>query len=224
VLPESSVIWVITLCSLLKVNQRFGGTHCLHLQGRRVSQGRYQLRLAATSALLCCQLNCTFLLCLLFHLEAGGDMCLRKVGWLSPGNMVLCPGKKYTLLWTAGSNTALTAWQVAVRTASAHYVQYKMSSDLVTPCVEVLYHQISSVRQSETNRNTLYVKCTIQGRDRVTCKCLWSVQKVFWRPFRSFEPTICQFVADVPSGLSLTPSHGTNIYTRIRTYIYIYIC
>jgi hypothetical protein len=37
---KSSVVWDIILCSLLKVNQRFGGTCHLHLQGRRGSQVR----------------------------------------------------------------------------------------------------------------------------------------------------------------------------------------
>jgi hypothetical protein len=34
------VFWDITLRSPLKVNQRFGGTCRLHLQGRRISQER----------------------------------------------------------------------------------------------------------------------------------------------------------------------------------------
>jgi hypothetical protein len=33
VVMESSIFWVIALCSLLKVNQRFGETCHLHLQG-----------------------------------------------------------------------------------------------------------------------------------------------------------------------------------------------
>jgi hypothetical protein len=36
------IFWDITLCSLLKGNQRFGGTSCLHLWGRRISQARNQ--------------------------------------------------------------------------------------------------------------------------------------------------------------------------------------
>jgi hypothetical protein len=36
------VFWDITPCSLLKVNQRFRGTCCLHLQGQRISQARNQ--------------------------------------------------------------------------------------------------------------------------------------------------------------------------------------
>jgi hypothetical protein len=35
---KSSVIWDVTLCSPLKINQRFGGTCRLHLQARIISQ------------------------------------------------------------------------------------------------------------------------------------------------------------------------------------------
>jgi hypothetical protein len=35
---KSSIFWDITPCSPLKLNQRFGGTCCLHLHGRRISQ------------------------------------------------------------------------------------------------------------------------------------------------------------------------------------------
>jgi hypothetical protein len=33
VVMKSSIFWDITPCSLFKVNQRSGGTRCLHLQG-----------------------------------------------------------------------------------------------------------------------------------------------------------------------------------------------
>jgi hypothetical protein len=36
------ISWVTMSCSPLKVNRRFGGTYCLHLQFRRVSQARNQ--------------------------------------------------------------------------------------------------------------------------------------------------------------------------------------
>jgi hypothetical protein len=39
---KSSIFWNIMLCSPLKVNQRFGGTYRLHLQGQRMSQARNQ--------------------------------------------------------------------------------------------------------------------------------------------------------------------------------------
>jgi hypothetical protein len=35
---KSPMFWDVTLCSSVKVHWRFGGTYCLHLQGRRVSQ------------------------------------------------------------------------------------------------------------------------------------------------------------------------------------------
>jgi hypothetical protein len=37
---KSSVFWDIMPCSSVKVNQRFGGTYRLHLQGQKVSQAR----------------------------------------------------------------------------------------------------------------------------------------------------------------------------------------
>jgi hypothetical protein len=39
---KSSVLWDMTPCSLLEVNQSFRGTCYLHLQGCRVSQARNQ--------------------------------------------------------------------------------------------------------------------------------------------------------------------------------------
>jgi hypothetical protein len=35
---KNSAFWDITPCTPLKVNRRFGGICCLHLQGRRISQ------------------------------------------------------------------------------------------------------------------------------------------------------------------------------------------
>jgi hypothetical protein len=37
-----ALFWDIALCSLLKVNQCFGGTSCLHCQSRRILQARNQ--------------------------------------------------------------------------------------------------------------------------------------------------------------------------------------
>jgi hypothetical protein len=37
-----TIIWVVTLCSA-KTSRRFGGTHLLYLQGRRVSHGFHYL-------------------------------------------------------------------------------------------------------------------------------------------------------------------------------------
>jgi hypothetical protein len=39
---KSTVFWDIMLCSRSKVNQRFVGTYCLHLQGWRISWAKYQ--------------------------------------------------------------------------------------------------------------------------------------------------------------------------------------
>jgi hypothetical protein len=39
---KSSIFWNKTLCSSLKLSRRFGGTYCLHLQGRRIYQTREQ--------------------------------------------------------------------------------------------------------------------------------------------------------------------------------------
>jgi hypothetical protein len=40
VVMKSSIFWVITPCSPLKVNRRFEGTCPFYLQGRRISQRR----------------------------------------------------------------------------------------------------------------------------------------------------------------------------------------
>jgi hypothetical protein len=42
VVIEKSVFWDIKLCGPLKVSHCFGGTCCLHLQGRRINQARNQ--------------------------------------------------------------------------------------------------------------------------------------------------------------------------------------
>jgi hypothetical protein len=39
---KSSIFWDITPCSPLKVNRRFGGIYCLHLQGLKISQIKHQ--------------------------------------------------------------------------------------------------------------------------------------------------------------------------------------
>jgi hypothetical protein len=41
---KRAVLWDITPCTPLKVNRRFGGTYCLHLQGRRISRARNQCK------------------------------------------------------------------------------------------------------------------------------------------------------------------------------------
>jgi hypothetical protein len=41
-LKNSSVLWDLTLCDLVKVNQHSEGMHYLHIQGLRLSQARNQ--------------------------------------------------------------------------------------------------------------------------------------------------------------------------------------
>jgi hypothetical protein len=70
---KSSIFWDITPYSPLKVNRRFGGTCCLHLQSRRISRGSLQLTTC---------FHAGFLL-VLFDPEDGGFMFLRNVRWFS---------------------------------------------------------------------------------------------------------------------------------------------
>jgi hypothetical protein len=51
---NNPVFWYITPCSPLKINRRFGGTCRLHLQGRRIIQGRNKYE--ASRAWLACRL------------------------------------------------------------------------------------------------------------------------------------------------------------------------
>jgi hypothetical protein len=71
VLMRSSVLWRIMICSLLKFNWPFGGTYCLHLQGRRISQRQGCAR---------CLLHAFFFLLGLFDAENGGYMFLQNIG------------------------------------------------------------------------------------------------------------------------------------------------
>jgi hypothetical protein len=70
----NSVFWDITPRSPLKVNRGFGGTRCLQLQGRRISQAE---QLCLPSAF-----HSSFLLGLFFDSEDGSDMLFRNVSWL----------------------------------------------------------------------------------------------------------------------------------------------
>jgi hypothetical protein len=75
------VLWVVQTCCLEGI-LCFRGTYRLHLQDRRVSQGRNQKKYSASSAG-----SVGFLLGLVFHTEDGGDMFLRNV--LSPNYTLL---------------------------------------------------------------------------------------------------------------------------------------
>jgi hypothetical protein len=44
VIMKITIFWDITPCSPLSVNRRFGGTYCLHLQGRKISRARSQCK------------------------------------------------------------------------------------------------------------------------------------------------------------------------------------
>jgi hypothetical protein len=50
---KSNIIWNITLCNLLKVYQRFGGTYRLHLQGLRITEQETFNALQSVLSLLC---------------------------------------------------------------------------------------------------------------------------------------------------------------------------
>lgn len=66
---RSSAFWDIMLCTLVKVNEHFGVTYCLHLQGQRLTH----ILFAA----------CFVLVSLLSDPEEGGDVS-PKNGLLSP--------------------------------------------------------------------------------------------------------------------------------------------
>jgi hypothetical protein len=77
---KSTIFWDITLCTPLKVNRRLGGKYHLDLQGL-ISRGRYKCE-SRWQAHAGISLD-------LFNPEDGGDMFLRKVGWLSASYTVL---------------------------------------------------------------------------------------------------------------------------------------
>jgi hypothetical protein len=74
----------------------FGGTHRLHIQGRRVSQTKNEQKQEARSAELSLPpVSAGFLLGLLFDLEDGGKMFMRNVGF-SPNYGAMQPRRPYS--------------------------------------------------------------------------------------------------------------------------------
>jgi hypothetical protein len=74
VVMKSTIFWDITACSPLKANRRYGGIYCLHLQGLKIIRARNQRESRWQTGL-----------------EDGGDIFLRKFGWLSTGYTALYP-------------------------------------------------------------------------------------------------------------------------------------
>jgi hypothetical protein len=78
---KSTIFWYIKQYSPLKVNRRFGGTYLLHIHSRIRSQRGIRWQ---TGIFFC-----------LFDPEDGGNMFLRKVGWLSTDYTALFPRIQY---------------------------------------------------------------------------------------------------------------------------------
>jgi hypothetical protein len=76
--------WDITTYSPLKANRRFKGTHRLHLQGRKISRAGLAQHLLSS-----------FLFCLFFDPEDGGDVFLRNVEWISTDYTALYRRRQY---------------------------------------------------------------------------------------------------------------------------------
>jgi hypothetical protein len=77
---------------MLNVNQWFGGTCHLHLQGQRISQGRNQHEAAA-----CYLFRAGFLLHLFFNTEGGSNMFLETTGWLATDYTASYPRRQNSL-------------------------------------------------------------------------------------------------------------------------------
>jgi hypothetical protein len=76
---ESTVSWLVTPYSLERA-RRFGRTYHLHLQGRRMSQGRRKQRNGDKVMRLSLSSSVGFLLCLLLDCEDEGSIFPRNVG------------------------------------------------------------------------------------------------------------------------------------------------
>jgi hypothetical protein len=68
---KSTIFWDITLCSLLSVKRRFGGTYRLHLQDQKNTLCK-KFCLPPASMLVSC-------VAYFFDPEDGGDMFFRNV-------------------------------------------------------------------------------------------------------------------------------------------------
>jgi uncharacterized protein YjiK len=82
VVMKSTIFWDIKPCSPLKVNRFFGGKYRLHLQGRRISEARYQHEAgSATCSVLVSSLTFNGLHEVMFHVRlvfSINNVCLHK--------------------------------------------------------------------------------------------------------------------------------------------------
>jgi hypothetical protein len=79
----------------------------------------------------------------------------------------------------------------------------------------VLYHKIPSERESETSWNSAQVKCTVWGRDPVTCKSLWrAVKKSQTYCMFTFNQQLTEGVIHVdflPHGVTVNAQYYRNL-------------
>jgi hypothetical protein len=95
------------LNSPLNVNRRFGGTYRLHFQGRRISQAWNSVKdLLATS------FHPRFFLGLFFDPEDGGDIFLRKFGWLYTEYMALYPRILFSSVISSASSSLVRIFAI----------------------------------------------------------------------------------------------------------------
>jgi hypothetical protein len=82
----SIIFWDVMKCSPVEIHDRFGGTYCLPLQNRRVSQQR-------VGGFVCCLLLAGYVLGLLFDPEDGDSTFPRNVNQLLPDYTKSIPRK-----------------------------------------------------------------------------------------------------------------------------------